>query len=419
LRRKRILLVAATTGYQTRTFAEAAERIGLDIVLATDRCHVLDDPWGDRAIPVRFEEPEAAADLLAQLEPKPDGIIAVGDRPTTIAALTAAGLNIPYNSPDAVLTSKNKHLARERLRAAGLPVPEFFRIPLDSDAAAAAAAAHYPCVLKPLGLSASRGVIRANDPSEFIAAFRRIRALLMSPDILRLHDNVDRYVQVERFIEGREFALEGLLRGGRLQVLAVFDKPDPLDGPYFEETIYVTAASPPEALVESTQCAIQAFGLTEGPIHAEMRVSPDRQVWMLEIAARPIGGLCSKTLRFEGGLSLEELILRHALGQDTSAFRRESHASGVMMIPIPKNGIYVAVSGVDRASAVAGVEEVAITAKEGQRLLQLPEGNSYLGFIFARSDSAQRVESALRTAHSLLTFEIATELPVMSKKPLD
>ena len=405
---KRLLLLAATTGYQTQSFADAARLLGLDMVMATDRCHVLDDPWGDHAVAVRFEDPEAAAVELCQLAPPPGAIVAIGDRPTSIAALVAERLGLRYHSPDAVAACRNKFLARERFRAAGLPVPRFVRVPLEGGVNSIG----YPCVLKPLGLSGSRGVIRANDDSEFAAAFSRIRAILQSPEIVRMHEGQDRFIQVEEFIEGREFALEGIVTAGRLQTLAIFDKPDPLDGPYFEETIYLTPSSEPgqQRLIAATQSAITALGLTHGPIHAEMRLN-DAGVWMLEVAARPIGGLCARALRFgDGAMSLEELILRHAIGEDVSGLKRESAASGVMMIPIPRNGIYQGVRGVAEAVAFA---DVVITAKEGQRLQRLPEGNSYLGFLFSRGTQPGQVEEALRRAHGQLQFEIAQQLKVV------
>ena len=408
--RKKLLLIGATTGYQTRVFAESAARLGFELVLATDRCHVLDDPWGDHAIALRFEDPQAAAEVLAA-EPGVDGIVAVGDRPAYIAALAAARLRIPYNSADAVLASRNKFIARGRFRAAGLLVPQFHRVALKDGPERAAESAPYPCVLKPLGLSASRGVIRANDPREFASAFRRIETLLRDPDILRLHEDQDRFLQVESFIEGREFGLEGILTGGKLRVLAIFDKPDPLDGPYFEETIYITPSREPaeakRGIVRTTESAVKALGLTHGPVHAEMRVNR-RGVWMLEVAARPIGGLCARVLP-----GLEELILRHAAGQDISDIPTPSDAAGVMMIPIPREGIYVATEGLEQAKSAAAIEDVIITAKEGQRMIPLPEGASYLGFIFARANSPEGVERALRVAHQHLHFEIAAALPVV------
>jgi len=407
---KCLLLVGATTGYQTRAFTDAAARLGFNLVFATDRCHVLEDPWGDQAIPLRFEDPQHAAEAIASAA-HVDGIVAVGDRPAYIAALAAARLAIRYNSPDSVLACRNKFLARERFREAGLLVPEFYRARLAEGPERAAGRAPYPCVLKPLSLSASRGVIRANNRGEFIAAFRRIEALLSDPDIARLQEEQDRFLQVESFIDGREFALEGILTGGKLRVLALFDKPDPLDGPYFEETIYVTPSGEDAAvqceIVRTTEGAIAALGLTEGPVHAEMRVN-QRGVWMLEVAARPIGGLCARVLP-----GLEDLILRHAAGQEFASVAQARGAAGVMMIPIPGQGIYAGVDGVEAARAVKAIEDVIITAKQGQKLVPLPEGNSYLGFIFARADSPQRVEQALRAAHARLRFEIATALPVV------
>jgi formate-dependent phosphoribosylglycinamide formyltransferase (GAR transformylase) len=407
---KRLLLIGATTGYQTRVFADAAERLGYQLVLATDRCHVLDDPWGDRAIALRFEDPPAAAAVLATQD-RVDGIVAVGDRPAYIAALAAERMGIPYNSPDSVAASRNKFLARERFRAAGLMVPDFHRIPLAEGPDHAANQVHYPCVLKPLSLSASRGVIRADQPAEFIAAFHQIESLLADPDIARLHEDQDRFLQVESFIPGREFALEGILAEGQLRVLALFDKPDPLDGPFFEETIYVMPSRESEdiqdAIVRTTQAAVTALGLTEGPIHAEMRVN-QRGVWMLEVAARPIGGLCARVLP-----GLEELILRHAAGEIDGALALSTPAAGVMMIPIPREGVYLDVEGLQRALAEPGIEDVIVTAKQGQKLIPLPEGASYLGFIFARAATPDAVEEALRNSHRQLRFEIATALPVI------
>lgn len=407
---KRLLLIGATTGYQTRAFAGAAERLGYELALATDRCHVLDDPWGDRAIALRFEDPNGAAATLAE-QARVDGIVALGDRPAYIAALAAERLGIHYNSPDSVAASRNKFLARERFRAAGLLVPEYRRVRLDEGPERAAQEARYPCVLKPLGLSASRGVIRVDDPAEFAAAFQRIERLLADPDIARLHEDQDCFLQVESFIEGREFALEGILTDGELGVLALFDKPDPLDGPFFEETIYTTPSresrSTQDAVVETTQAAVKALGLTHGPIHAEMRVN-QLGVWMLEVAARPIGGLCARVLP-----GLEDVILRHAAGENAGTIAHAAPAAGVMMIPIPREGIYVDVQGLDGARTCAGIEDVIITAKPGQKLVPLPEGASYLGFIFARGVTSEAVEGALRSSHGQLRFEVLTALPVI------
>ena len=402
----RLLLFAATTGYQTRAFAETARRLGIDLVLATDRCHVMEDPWADRAVPVRFDDTDASVARVAEqaaLDPF-QGIVAVGDLPAVLAAEVAARLGIPFHPPAAARACHDKYLARQLFQAAGLPVPAYFRVPLQADPREVARRAPYPCVLKPLGLSASRGVIRADDPLQFREAFERIRKILEG------HGDL----QVESFIPGREFAVEGLLTAGKWQELAIFDKPDPLDGPFFEETLYVTPsradAATLDAIRDTVVRAVRALNLRHGPAHAEMRVNP-QGVWMLEVAARPIGGLCAKSLRFDGGISLEELILRHAAGADVTSARLSDAASGVMMIPIPKGGIYEDVVGVETALQVLGVEEINITAKPGQNLIPLPEGSSYLGFIFARGETPEEVESALRRAHARLRFSIATALP--------
>lgn len=416
---RRVLLLATTTGYQTRVFAEAAHRLGLEVVLATDRCKGLDDPWGDRSIPVRFHDPWAYIDTLeaAARQRSFAAIVAVGDRPTFLAALAAERLGIPFHPPAAVEACNNKYLARERYRAAGLLVPEYFQIALDDDPCQAAHRAPFPCVLKPLGLSGSRGVIRADNQPEFLAAFQRIKALLEGREFVVHPSQQNRWVQVESFIPGPEFALEALVTGGRLQVLALFDKPDPLDGPFFEETIYVTpsrqTAAAQNELFRTIQRGVEALGLTHGPLHAEARLNP-RGAWILEMAARPIGGLCTQALRFDCQTPLEELVLRHALGEDVSSVRRMDPASGVMMIPIPRAGICQQVQGLQRARAVPGVFEVLITATPGQKLVPLPEGGSYLGFIFARGDSPEAIEQALRLAHQKLEFQIAVALPVVT-----
>ncbi|PWT76935.1 MAG: carboxylate--amine ligase [Proteobacteria bacterium] len=415
----RLLLFSNTTGYQANAFREAAEQVGVPITLATDRCHVLDDPWGDRATPVKFREAQESARLVVEQsdELKFTGIVAIGDAPTLTAALTAAKLGLRYHPPAAVEACKNKWLARELFKGAGLQVPWYKRVPADENPRELVSQVPFPCVLKPLGLSASRGVIRANVGSEFVEAFHRIGELLKAADIRLQHEEATQWIQIESYIPGQEFALEGIVTTGVLKALALFDKPDPLEGPYFEETIYVAPSRLPysvqQAIVATTQRAIAALGLTNGPVHAEMRLN-DEGVWMLEVAARPIGGLCAKTLRFgEHGMPLEELIVRHALGEDIRQLEREECASGVMMIPIPQGGFYEGVKGVEQAERVRGVESVEITAKLQQKLLPLPEGASYLGFVFARGETPERVEQALREAHGCLRFQISSDIPVV------
>ncbi len=411
----KVLLVASKTGYQVREFARHAERLGYRVQLATDRCHVLDDPWADGAIPIRFEEPWTAPAQVAGMSF--DGVIAVGDKPAYVAALIAEYLKLPFHSAEAVRASRNKFEMRRRFAEAGLLAPAYRRVSLDVDPQSAAEETDYPCVLKPLGLSASRGVIRADTSDEFIRAFERIRALLASPEILRMHEDQDRFLLVEQFIPGKEFAIEGVVTAGELTVLAIFDKPDPLDGPFFEESVYVTPSREPaavqRAIVDCTRRAVVALGLLNGPIHAEMRVNTSG-VWMLEIAGRPIGGLCAACLKYAGGQSLEDVLLRHAVGELPANLKLADPARGVMMIPIPRAGVYSGVSGTEGARSLPGIEDVIITAKEGQKLVPLPEGASYLGFIFSRGENVDAAEAALRAAHAELSFSITGELPVLS-----
>ncbi len=420
-RGRRLLLLCTTTGYQTRAFAEAAAGVGVEVVFGTDRCKVLEDPWGDGALALRFEDARRSAGVIADYaRANPlDGVVAVGDRPTPTAAWACQALGFLHNSPEAAEACRDKYQSRERLRAAGLRVPAFTCFQVDDDPRAVAREVEFPCVLKPLALSASRGVIRADTPEEFVAAFERIRALLRSRDVQVLREESSNFIQMERFIPGREVALEGLLERGRLKVLALFDKPDPLDGPFFEETIYVTPSRLPaetqKEIVAAVGLACKALGLSHGPLHAELRLNREGP-WVLEVAARSIGGLCARALRFEGGTSLEELIIRQALGEDVSGVAREGAAAGVMMIPIAQAGIYEGVEGVRAAEETPGVEEVVITAKAEQKLVPLPEGSSYLGFIFARAATPELVEGALRAAHAKLRFRIRTELPVISSR---
>lgn len=418
----RLLLFAAKLGYQTRSFDEAARKFGVDLVFVTDRCHQLDDPWGDRAIPVHFESPDAAA--YAVLEEvrgqNVDGILALGDRPAVAASYVARGLGILYNHPASVEACRSKLRMREVFREAGLRVPWFRSISLTPTPEPSLLGIVYPCVAKPLSLSASQGVVRANSREEFIAAATRIRRLLESPEIRATREpNLDQML-VEGYIPGREVAVEGLLTDGQLRVLAIFDKPDPLEGPYFEETIYIT----PSRLADSQQreierCAvgaIRALGLSQGPVHAEFRVN-DEGVWPLEVAPRPIGGLCARALRFvpdaaSQSIGLEELLFRHALGLPGSDWPREQAASGVMMIPVPKSGVLEKIEGEDAARSVPGITALEITARLHDYTAAWPEGSSYLGFLFATGTSAAEVEETIRKAHAELHFELTPRLPV-------
>ncbi len=410
---KRLLLLVTPTTYRAAAFCNAAERLGVEVVRGLDLPPALAEAWAVQ-LPLDFSNPDAAtAAIVAYAQEHPlDAIVAVDDSATLLAAHAGAALGLPHNPPEAAEAARDKGIMRNLMSAAGVPCPVFRRFPLAGDPARIASEVDYPCVLKPLRLSGSRGVIRADDPRQFVAAFARLRRILLGDG--NPLDATD--ILVEDFIPGVEVALEGLLTNGDLHVLTIFDKPDPLDGPFFEETIYVT----PSRLSEATQKAIaecagaaaRSIGLRDGPAHAELRVN-ERGPWMLEIAGRSIGGLCSTILEFGSGMSLEELILRNALRLSVPSFDRSGPAAGVMMIPIPKGGMLHDVSGVERAAAVPHVTGVEISAKPHSEIVPLPEGSSYLGFIFARADDPAVAEAALRAAHGELRFDIRPLLPLI------
>jgi biotin carboxylase len=405
----RLLLLLPTSTYRAGDFLQAARALGAEVVVASERRQALAGVMGHRALTVNCKNPDEAADSIARLAArKPlDAVVAVDDEGVLVAALAGQRLGLAHNPPDAAARSRDKAAMRRALEEAGVPQPEFRMAGPDADVAGLAAEVGLPCVIKPVSLSGSRGVIRADDREAAVVAAKRVRAILADAG-----EDPEAPLLVERYIPGDEVAVEGLLRGGTLEPLAVFDKPDPLEGPYFEETIYVTPSRlPPEtlgAIVRMTADAAAALELVEGPIHAELRTDGGR-AWVLELAARSIGGLCSRALRFGVGVTLEEVILRHALGLPIDDLRRESAASGVMMIPIPRAGILEEVRGQDRARAVPGIAGLELTIGPGRHVKPLPEGDRYLGFLFARADGPEGVEQALRTAHGHLEIVISAQ----------
>ncbi len=405
---RRLLLLVPTTSYRIGDFLDAAERLGVDVAVGSDERQVLELYSDDGTLSVDFDDLDrGVAGIVAynaafQLA----AIIGVDDETTLIAAKASQALGLPHNTPDSVAATANKHRFRTRLANSGLPAPRFTLLPVSDDPEQAARESFYPAVLKPLALSASRGVIRADDPAQFAAAFQRISAILEDAD---LTGEAAHHILVEEFVPGVELALEGLLDKGCLTVLALFDKPDPLEGPYFEETIYVTPSRLPvhvqDATAATVKRAVSTLGLREGPIHAELRINDDG-VWLIEVAARSIGGHCSRALTFGAGERLEELILRHALGLPAQAAEPHRPATGVMMIPIPAAGTLRRVAGIEAARTTAGIEDVTISIPLGETLVPVPEGNRYLGFIFAAGDTPEAVEAALREAHGHLEFTI-------------
>ncbi len=407
----RVLLLIPSATYRAPDFMEAAGKLDVQVVVGSDQRQALEEIMPGRSLAVDLAHPERGAEQIAAFAGRYplDTIVPVDDGGTLVAALAAERLGLPHNPFPAVQATRDKHLLRQRLAESGVPSPPYRLVELDDDPARVANELFFPCVLKPLALSGSRGVMRANDAGAFVAAFARLRALLARPDVAAECGESARQALVEGYIPGEEVALEGLLTDGRLHVLALFDKPDPLVGPFFEETIYVTPSRLPAErqaqIAETAERAARALGLRDGPLHAELRLN-EQGAWPVDIAARSIGGLCSRTLSFGTGMSLEELILRHATGAPIPSFDREGSASGVMMIPIPARGVLREVEGIAQAEAVPGIVSVTISIHRGQQVVPLPEGSEYLGFIFAKGGQPAQVEAALRRAHALLRFTI-------------
>ena len=412
-KQKRILLLMSPSTYRAGAFLSAARKLNLDIVIGIDLPESLADYW-HVPLGVDFADIESSVQTIVAFanEHPFDAILSVDDSASELAARANAALGLAHNSPQSAEAARDKLLMRRLMSAGGAPCPLFRDFKLSDDPEWIATQVPYPCVVKPLRLSGSRGVMRADTPSEFVAAFTRLKRYLLAEG----NPEHETSFLVEDFIPGFEVALEGILTHGQLKVLTLFDKPDPLDGPFFEETIYVTPSrlsmEVQHQIADAVAVASTSLGLCEGPVHAELRVN-EQVPWMLEIAGRSIGGLCSTILEFSSDMCLEELILRHAIGEEIVNVEREQHAAGVMMIPIPRAGMLKGVQGIEEAKAVPLITGVEITAKLNNQIVPLPEGASYLGFIFARGETPDEVEQALRQAHTCLHFDIRREIPIL------
>ena len=417
---RRLLLLLTARTYRAPAFVQAAKGLGIEVVKAISMHRHLAEYW-NYPLGLQYDDLESCVQTIVSFAAHtPVGaIVAVDDSGSLVAAMASQALGLPHNSPESAMAARDKYIMRRMLRKGRILSPSselhHFTGPDESDhLTRIAETIEYPCVVKPLDLNGSRGVIRANNAAEFMAAERRLRRLLVAgkPGASRFP------FLVEQFVPGFEVAVEAMLIDGRLRPLALFDKPDPLDGPFFEETIYVTPSRLPadvqRSIIQTTAQASAALGLHHGPVHAELRVN-DAGPWVIELAGRSIGGLCSQTLQFGLRVSLEEMIIRQAFGMETESLEREQSAHGVMMIPIPQAGLLKAVSGCDVATSLPFVESVEITARLNQQLRPLPEGDSYLGFIFARAPQPDLVETALRSAHKALAFDIAPEIPLLQK----
>ncbi len=404
-----VLILAPHGSYRTFDFIQAAEKLGIKTLIASEGKHSIISAYA-QGIHLDFTaESDIVFEELKQALKDFDimGVIATDDYTTGLAAKIARQLGLPHNNPDAVQLTQRKDLARECLQRHGVTKPAHRRLDLNEDINKQLDGLVFPVVIKPVGLSASRGVIRANDHTELQQAIERVQRLLLSMN--DLDEDVKRYLLIEEFIAGDEVAVEAMLSHGELSILTIFDKPEPLNGPYFEESYYITPTGLNQSLQQQVQSELQAaclaYGLSEGPVHAECRIR-DNKVFIIEIAARTIGGLCGRLLSFGTGFSLEELVLKQAMGQSI-VLEKTDQAAGVLMIPIPKAGVLKRVEGLLEAQRVPFVDEVNIQIREGHELIPLPEGSSYLGFIFAYAPSTQQAEQALRDAHAKLKFVIA------------
>jgi biotin carboxylase len=405
---KSLLLVLAATSYRADAFAAAAERLGVELTLATDQPGAF-RRFARPALAIDLADPRGAAELVERGGERFDGVLGTDEPSALAAAWIAKGLGLPAADPDGAQAARDKRHMRERLAADGVPGPRVAVLEPGDDARALAGRVRFPCVVKPPMLTGSQGVIRADDAAELERAVLRTRRILAShPSPWRAERDFHRLL-VEDYIDGPEVAVEALMHGGRLEPLALFEKPDALEGPFFEETLYVTpsrhASSLQTEIFAVAERAARALGLAHGPVHVELRLARSGPE-IVELAARSIGGLCSHTFELAAG-SLEERLVAHAVGLPAPARAARAPAAGVMMIPIPKSGVLKRVHGLDVARAIPGVDRVTIALQPGDAVRALPEGASYLGFIFARGDAPERVERALRAAHAALEFELS------------
>jgi biotin carboxylase len=406
----RVLLLMTTKTYRASAFLAAIEKLGIPVTVGSEETHVLAGANPSGHLTLDFHDLEqATSDIVEFAKTTPfDAIVSTDDDGVVLAALASDALQLPHNPLGAVATARNKYETRRALSKAGLLTPLFWRFDGHDDPVKASQQVIYPCVVKPLALSASRGVMRTNNPDEFLIAFERLRLILQETSFDPVSDAV-KQILVEAFIPGDEVAVEGILVNNEFIPLAIFDKPDPLNGPFFEETIYITPSRHPQVvqdnILDTTRQALIALGLTEGPVHVELRINIEG-AWIVEVAPRSIGGYCSRILRFDTDTPLEVLILQQALGQPLASTELATPACGVMMIPVPSRGILCGVQGLIEAEQVHHIDEIQLTIPAGQMVVPLPEGSQYMGFIFARADSPDGVESALRQAHSYLQFII-------------
>jgi len=414
--RHSVLLISPPESYRIQPYVRAALSLDLEINIASEGEWAISSPHS-AGIDVPLQDHQSALPILLELfkQRQYDAVIGTDDSTLELAAKLAEKTGLQQNPPTAVRLARRKDLSRLCLHQAGIRVPAFLVVEASEQQLFDEPYFGFPCVIKPLALSASRGVIRANTCESLNRGVKRsLRIISEQTDLYEKN-----HLLLEQFIDGREFAIEGILSDRQLDILAIFDKPDPMEGPYFEETYYISPAriSPNERqiLIETVQNACRAFGLVTGPVHAECRLNKEG-AWLIEMAARTIGGLCSRLLTFGTGYSLEQLVLANAIGLELPQELKDG-AAGVLMLPTETAGILRRVEGVMRAEKVPYIDDIEISLREGYRVSPLPEGTSYLGFVFSTAPDSDKVEQALRDAYALLNPVIAPYWPVsMSKK---
>lgn len=403
LKDKRLLLISHHNSYRIAPYIKAAKNLGLSVTIASQGKHSLVTEVAN-GIHISFDDADSALDEILQANQSTPfaGILGSDDQTVELAAHAAKALNLPHNPPQAALYSHRKDLARAELALAGCPVPIHCLLDLNRSIKKQLAGLPWPCVLKPLNMSASRGVIRANNEDEFLTACERLRPILATTQ----GELEQSHVLIEEYIDGIEIAYEGFLQDAELKTITIFDKPDPLVGPYFDETIYVTPSTLSPELQESIKQVIQkactVYGLTTGAVHAECRIDNQNAAWILEIASRTIGGDCARILDNEQS-GIEELAISLATNLPVE-FNMAEQARGVMMIPVKEKGLLKRVEGLLEANKGKHIDKIDIIISQGHELVPLPEGNQYLGYIFASADTPGQVTTAIREAYAKLKF---------------
>lgn len=402
-----LLLIAPHGSYRTMRYLQAASRLDLNVIIVSEGEHSIVSEYA-QGVHVKFEHPDLALEIILKETINHNIAVVIGtdDSVVELASKVAKHCGLEHNDVNAARLARRKDLARDALKANNTPVPDFQLVSLD-ELLTGRNVQSFPLVIKPIALSASRGVIRVNNQSELLDAARRVTKLLAQQTDLEPIEKQS--VLLEEYIHGEEIAIEGIVDNGRFQLLTIFDKPDPLYGPFFAETFYITPTRLDSEAIDKVcqvvQSACDAYGIKTGPVHAECRLR-DAQVYLIEMAARTIGGLCSDILEYGLGCTLEDIVLKQAIGCGSKNTFSET-AAGVLMIPVTQHGILKRIEGLLYASKIEFIEDINIQLRDGYELVPLPEGNSYLGFVFAKAPSYEQVEQALRKAYACLNVVVA------------